>query len=262
MKKTDVVGLGITQYELFQENYQEAVTTGEKEAIHQLRVSLKRFYALKKFFLHEMSPLGQAQIKNYLEPLRLVYKTAGKVRDVQVITDVAINSSPMKAPEELLEQLHLLLNQRLGKLKAMSKTVELPSGKEFAHQFKKHIKHFYENYDGKLDHFMEEKHKVARFYISSTEPGELWHDARTLIKQNYLLMQLASTIEPNQFTAESMLYYRNLEQTLGAWHDWVVLKKYALRYEVTRAYNMDSFLKQISQEMAVAEKTILKMAKF
>lgn len=261
MRKKDIFSLGIHQYELFWHNYNEVVENGDKEAIHQLRVSLKRLYAIKSFFLHDVNPLGQAQIENYFEPLRAVYKAVGKVRNIQVILDLAFNSSSVTPPTEIGSQFQMLIAQRLEKFQFLSKTIKLPSQKEFAHQFKKYIKLFYKHDEGKLERFIEENYQVAKFYINGTHPGELWHDSRTLIKQNYLLMQLAASIDPTRFNEKSVQHYRSLEQVLGEWHDWVVLKKYALRYEVTRACELDSFLKQISKEMAITEKSILQIVR-
>lgn len=257
MRKRDVVHLGVIQYELFWINYMEAKTSGDKESIHQLRVSLKRFYALKKFFLHGMNSLGQAQIKNYFEPLHLVYRAGGKVRDLQVITDVALNTAPYQAPSELLAQLSLICQQRMESFFALAQAVKLPTQQEFTYYLQLYMDEYYKNSGNKLERFIDENIKVARYYISGTDPGELWHDARTLIKQNYLIMQLAASIEPSRFSTNDIQYYRILEQMLGEWHDWMVLKKYALRYKTTRAYDHDFYFLQVSRNMKVLEKEIL-----
>ncbi len=258
MKIKHVVALGISQYELFQMNYLDALVKGEQETIHQFRVALKRFYALKKYLLYYMNPEGQAQLLNLIEPLRLVYKSGGKVRDIQVIVDVALNSSPHKAPDAFIDYLKIVSRQRLDNFIAVSQIVDLPSHQEFALHFKKVIKAYYKSQQPKLEDFLIENMRIARFYITSSEPGELWHNARTLIKQNYLLMQLAITFEPDRFSNVEIQYYREMEQILGEWHDWVVLKKNALRFELTRASaEIDSYLKQVSLAMDLLERTVL-----
>lgn len=257
MKKREIIELAASQYELFLLNYLNSCTDGEKESIHQLRVSLKRFYALKKFLLQGMKPSGQAQLVYNLEPIRLVYKAGGKVRDLQVIFDVAFNSVPVKAPEAFTNYLQELVQERLDAFMALSLKVQLPTHHEFIRNLKSHLDKFYRNYSGKLEQFMAENIKVACFYIQSTDPGELWHDARTLIKQNYLLMQLADNINSKGYSPDEIQYYRNLEQLLGEWHDWVMLKKYALRFELTRAFKMEAYLNQVSQSMLILENAIL-----
>lgn len=257
MKTKHVVALGISQYEMFNIHYLEAIASGEQEAIHQLRVTLKRFYALKKYLLHCMNPEGQAHLMNFIEPIRLVYKSGGKVRDMQVMVDVALNSSPLKAPAVFINFLKLLSRQRLENFVAVTQIINLPSQQEFALHFKEVINAYYKSQHSKLEDFLIENLRVASFYINSSEPGELWHNARTLIKQNYLLMQLAITFEPNRFSDTDIQYCREMEQILGEWHDWVVLKKNALRSELTRASEIDSYLKQVSLVMDLLERAIL-----
>lgn len=257
MKKREIIELAASQYELFLLYYLNSCTDGEKESIHQLRVSLKRFYALKKFLLQGMKPSGQAQLVYNLEPIRLVYKAGGKVRDLQVIFDVACSSAPDRAPQAFTNYLQELIQERLDAFIALSQKVQLPTHHEFIHNLKIHLDKFYRSYSGKLEQFLSENLKVACFYIQSTDPGELWHDARTLIKQNYLLMQLAVNHNQLRYSPDEIQYYRNLEQLLGEWHDWVVLKKYALRFELTRAFEMEAYLNQVSNSMHLLENTIL-----
>lgn len=261
MKKKEIIDIAINQYELFWGNYIEASGSGDKEAIHQFRVSLKRFYALKRYLLNDMKPLGQVQITNYLEPLRMVYKAGGKIRDLQVIIDVADNSSPMPAPPDFTALLQTMGQLRFEKFMALSQTIRLPSKEEFGLNFRKFVDEYYKNYRGKLESFIDDNLKVASYYISSTDPGELWHDARTLIKQNYLLMQLAIVSDSNRFGADDIIYYRNMEQILGQWHDCVVLKKYALRFELTRALEYEPYLDQVSKDIFSLENSVLKLIK-
>lgn len=256
MKKKEIINLGVTQYELFRLNYLEAVASGEQEAIHQMRVALKKFYALKKFLLHGMDPLGAAVVKNHLEPLRMVYRAAGKVRDVQVIRDVTINNAGLQAPEAFSGYLDSLQQSRLEKFLAISNTVNLPTQRDIAQSFDNYVKSYYQDKNSRLEHLIAKHLHEARFYLESTKPGDLWHEARTLIKQNFLLMQLAVVHHPQRFSAATIQEYRDMEQILGQWHDYTVLKKYALRCESTRALNINAYVQTIEQAIHNMEQTI------
>jgi hypothetical protein len=55
--------------------------------------------------------------------------------------------------------------------------------------------------------------------LLKNRPGKEWHEARRLIKQNYLLMQMAVSYQPDRFPEVAIQGSRQLEQSLGLWHD-------------------------------------------
>lgn len=256
MKKKDIIELGISQYELFRLHSLEAIASGEQEAIHQMRVALKKFYALKKYLLHGMDSQDEAVIRNYLEPLRLVYRSAGKVRDVQVLRSVTDDSDGLSAPEAFGHYLHSMERSRLEKFMAISKAAELPTQRDLAHFLSESVRNCYNGKSSQLEHLIGKNLNEARFYLMSTQPGDLWHEARTLIKQNYLLMQLAAEHQPHRFSPETIQQYRDMEQVLGRWHDHTVLKKYVLRFESTRISHMEAYIQKIDQLVGIMEQTI------
>ncbi len=259
MKKKSVIEIGVSQYEIFQNHFSDASSKGNKDAIHQLRVSLKKFYALKKFVLNGMSPIGQAQLINYLEPIHLIYKSGGKIRDIQVITDIATNFSTREAPPVFINKLQERYKYRFEKFKALTQTIELPTLAQFEDEYKSLITRYYTTSEKLFDGFLNDNMKNAREFIISSEPGELWHDARTLIKQNYLLMLLAQSFEPGQVDITEIQNLRNIEQMLGQWHDLVVLKKFALRFDIAGPNENPDYFNSVINETRMLEKSVLKI---
>lgn len=249
MKKKEIIDLGITQFELFRLNYYAAVGSGEQEAIHQMRVALKKFYALKKYLLQGMKPMGAAVIKNDLEPLRMVYRAAGKVRDMQVVRAEIVATPDIPTPEVFCNYLQSKEAGRFEKFLAISNAVNLPTQRDITQLLHEHVNRNSPRQKNHLEHLIGSHLNEARFYLESTQPDELWHEARTLIKQNYLLMQLALEHQPYRFSQDMIQEYRDMEQMLGKWHDYTVLKKYALRFESTRALNINEYVHLIDQRI-------------
>lgn len=233
MQKGEIHILGVEHYTLFLSNYEFSTKSWEPEFIHQFRVAVKRIIALKMFLMSQMHEDGQCCLDELMSDIQPVYKSSGKVRNLQVLIGLLPSFKHMP-PKSFVESLLSRLEERKAQYANMVKLQTLKSNQAFSSSFLSCIENFYEGDVELFRGHIEQNATTARGLIDHFAPGEEWHEARALFKRNFLLMQMGSTFYGNDYDWEEQSYYRELEQLLGKWHDLMMLGKAMGRFEASQ----------------------------
>jgi CHAD domain-containing protein len=204
-------------FQSFGDFYREALSQGGPEAVHQYRVSLKRFFALKAFVSVNLRDDSVGQLDELVQSLRPVYKLGGKLRDLQVLMSLPA-SLDLIMPPSLYAFLYQKYQKRLVKFTQLAQETGQPGQATFLMVFDDLMDRFYTGGEKELCALAAQNFRKAEGLLRN-RPGKEWHEARRLIKQNYLLMQMAVSYQPDRFPEVAIQGSRQLEQSLGLWHD-------------------------------------------
>ncbi len=232
MQKGEIHILGEEQYTLFLNNYEFSTRSWEPEFIHQFRVAVKRIIALKMFLKSQMPEDGQKCLDELMGGIQPVYKSSGKVRNLQVLIGLLPSFKHMP-PKSFVEYLLSRLEERKVQYAEMVKLQTPKTVLVFSRSFSACLNKFYVGDVGLFRDHIAQNAIRARRLIDNFLPGEEWHEARALFKRNFLLMQMGSTFYGDKYDWEEQSYYRELEQLLGKWHDLMMLGKIMGRFELT-----------------------------
>ncbi len=203
--------------------YKEALMSGEVSAVHQCRVSFKRFFALKAFVCEYMDSGSTGELNRLVESVKPVYKRVGKLRDLQVLISFpAVQGLIM--PPVFYRHLYDKFQKQLLRFIHDENRLKLPAEASFSGMFNRVINTNYAGGDDALSRFTQTNFRSAAALLENL-PGKEWHRARCLIKQNYLLMQMAVSYNSGGFSEEVLQWSRNMEQELGLWHDMLNLQQ-------------------------------------
>jgi CHAD domain-containing protein len=257
MKRSQILQLLSGQYRFFLENYHKASLKGEALYIHQFRVAVKRMLGLKGFLIYASDPDGGLILDNMINPIRPVYKSGGKVRNLQVVTDVSVSSFSQRIPKGFMNYLKEVLHQKTTGFLTLSASYPMPDIKKF----NRSARFFLDQYYSEIEvHFHLNANRVyALQLLQGNAPGDEWHDARAHIKRNYLLLQMAEPLNAAEYNEDQMLLYRRMEQILGHWHDLVMLEKIAQKYELElqdQPNEWASFKKELTDHQLLYENDV------
>ncbi len=203
--------------------YNEALMTGELSAVHQYRVSFKRFFALTAFVVEHMDAEASGSLKRLVETVKPVYKRGGKLRDLHVmISFPALHGLIM--PPLLYGHLYNKFQKQLLCFMHDNHQPGLPDEASFLAAFNIGIDNSYAGGSDRLTGFTQSNFRRVKVLLENL-PGKEWHRARRLIKQNYLLMLMSSSYNSGGFPDEELEWSRNMEQELGIWHDMLNLQR-------------------------------------
>lgn len=211
-------------------HFGQASQTFDEEAIHQMRVEIKRLKALFQL-LEDLTATFAA--KENLLPIRPLYKTAGKIRDLQVQAGLArewmAESGSQAGLNAFCQHLASLERQSQASFKeecqnfdasaleAMEKSVAGSVSRLCADQARRRA----ESLLAGLQSQLLERGQASR-------PEDNLHPLRILAKRTRhtaeLLQMCLSSPEPASQTADAV---RDIEQALGQWHDQEVALRFA-----------------------------------
>jgi len=212
------------QQKIFEEHLQKVKVSDDAELIHQMRLSVKRIRALFTFlqFLTEKPKKGKKDIK----ALKVVYKPAGRIRDVQVHLELLDTyekrlqfefTNYRSYLEKLEKQHHKDLKESLTDFntepierlhKKTADTLDKFSDKEIMKSAGKML-------DTKLE-------LISNLNKIPTEKEKNLHEIRRILKEiRYLLNIFNGNIPESKRLKVSLTRLKQIEQTLGKWHDQV-----------------------------------------
>ncbi len=221
------------QRKTFEEHLELVTSTNDVETIHKLRLSIKRIRALFTFFqfLDNKSKKGQKPLKE----LKVVYKPAGKIRDVQVHIGL-LDSYEKRLEFEFVKYrsyLKEIENQHHLNLKKSAKIFSV-TPLEKLHKKTEHIIEKYstaeikENASKLLDKkfdIIENLNKIP------TDKEKNLHEIRRILKEvRYLLNIFNGRIPETKRIKVSLTRLKQIEQTLGKWHDQVNASYFVKEY--------------------------------
>lgn len=221
------------QRKTFEEHLELVKKTDDAETIHKLRLSVKRIRALFTFFqfINDNSKYGKKDIKY----LKLIYKPAGNIRDVQVHLDLLdsyekrlqFKFTKYRAYLENIEKKHHKNLKNSAKalsvapLEKLQEKTKMILGKYSATELKEKASKLL---DKKFD-IIENLNKIP------TNKEKNLHEIRRILKEvRYLLNIFNGKIPETKRVKVSLTRLIQIEQTLGKWHDQVNASYFVKEY--------------------------------
>ncbi len=192
----------------------------EEEAIHQLRVSLKKVNAV--FQLVAFIVPQSFEARRAFRPLKDIFDLSGAVRDLQIAHRVLCQYQ-INYNENIRKSLNGELVLTIGKLLEWKK--RNPSGKLFVLsgtdvQSLKSISQarWLKGIVGYIDHLFQ-KIKI----LMNSKRKDKWHQVRILLKRIRFVTDWALNMKKDFISPEEYKRVRWLGQLLGDWHDRVIV---------------------------------------
>jgi CHAD domain-containing protein len=240
MRRDQILHLGVEQYQLFLENFNWSLVSDEAEYIHQFRVAVKKLNAIKGLVLKGRAEqdigFSGGRLWSFIQP---VYKTGGKVRNLQVILDV-LSSFVAEPPSDFKRFLYDRLREKRLAHDGIATTIELLSEKAFFNELKELVEKIYHGDVQEFEATIQWQGQRAAHLIQSKPSGESWHEARRYFKESAHLIQLAESAGEPLVAGDDFFRYREMEQLLGSWHDFFMLNKLVAKYEVLMGAKKDA----------------------
>jgi CHAD domain-containing protein len=203
----------------------DVLSKPKAEPVHVLRSTLRRITAELRLLAE--SPKTTRRVARFIHLSRPIIKTAGRVRDLDVHLDLLQNLPRPLKPEadklerhlqkrrrrgftrlrNLLEDDHSALLKSLAKLQSIAPTTPSP-GRALANET---LLRAVATFDPHRADQLHELRKAAR-------------DAR------YLAESALRSTEKNSPAAHEAAHYRQIQQDVGAWHDYLTLAGAARKY--------------------------------
>jgi CHAD domain-containing protein len=235
---------------IVEENYNLAVRFADVEGVHDMRVGIKR---LRAYFnlIEWINPVFQA--KQNIKPIRRLFKTAGKVRDIHV-------------QQELLRRWATELDLEMSEYYNFLKQKEMEERKRFADSVKKKFdpKVFRSNWTliqnvlsfisteyiqfKSEERFNSQIEELIKFKEKENFVEDDYHAIRILSKETrYTLEVLQTCFPPKNIWTQLNEALRKLHQSLGRWHDddvsLLFLDGFLLSYAGKSFFDRNSYVK-------------------
>jgi len=236
--------------QMFKQNYSNSVKLADADALHDLRVSIKRINTLVKMLNFKKS--ANFRLKKSFDSLEFIFKIAAPVRDLQVL-------------EDLLVKYQIELNFGFEKLMTHIKTVKSQAVGAFFTNSKKINYLKVSRYFGIIDYHLKSKSQVqlndqlADFeqnlmllllkYSQPESNAYNLHSARKIVKDLGYLMEMTE-IETEELRNQFAIY-KDAGRCLGDWHDRLVLQKFLNDWKNSHDSdfaNLEPIINQVSTE--------------
>lgn len=189
----------------------------EPNDLHQLRVNIKKISALVQFLDHDQDA---AQIKKVFEPVRKIFKAAGKIREIHIFLEIT----------NQLELNHPWITKIFEKRKNRATMHFLRSKKKFL----KAAKRGYTKYSKKITSYPD--FVLKNFLITQIQSAQIqlseqnYHETRKIIK---VVLNLSNLLPKTQNTFLNIDYLDAAQKAIGDWHDadenYLVFEKLMLK---------------------------------
>jgi len=214
----------LTQREIFESNLQQAADAFDEEAIHDLRVALKKIRGL--FKLIEFIDPQLFNEKSAFIYLRKIFKEAGILRDLQVQIGLFVQSVH---PDEMLFVIFLsnLGYQARIKFRMFINRLNLQDLEQTDELIKTTlIKMNQTHINTGIRKFIQEK--LQKVLCLMNQKDDTMHESRINLKDAYYILDL---LKENQALTPPMDVLLEkvdlLQEVFGNWHDWeLVLQRY------------------------------------
>lgn len=230
MRRDQVLQLGTGLYRDFLENYELAVGTDEAEYIHRFRVAVKKLRALA-FYLTANRPddavlVESGQLTAFIQP---VYKSSGKVRNLQVLLDV-LGGFIWPGPEGFRQHIYEQLHQRKLVFLQQAQLEALLSPKAWFAELDTLVRAHPETLETSVEQVAGDLAARAVSLLQTSGPGEEWHEARSCFKKAAHLLLMAGELGLASPGQHRFMPFREAEQLLGTWHDLYMLGRFMEKY--------------------------------
>lgn len=230
MRRDQVLQLGTGLYHDFLENYGLAVETDEAEYIHQFRVAVKKLRALAFFLTTDRSEAAVLLESEHLTAcIQPVYKSAGKVRNMQVLLDV-LGGFTWPGPEGFRQHIYEQLHQRKLVFLQEAQLAALLSPRAWFAELDTLVRAHPETLETSVEQVVGDLAGRAFSLMQASGPGEDWHEARSCFKKAAHLLLMAGEVGLASPGQHRFMPFREAEQLLGTWHDFYMLGRFMDKY--------------------------------
>jgi len=207
----------LSQREIFESNLQRAADAFDEEAIHDLRVALKKIRALFKIleFLDPQLFNG----KSAFIYLRKIFKEAGILRDLQVQKGLFQNSDD---PDELRFVIFLsnLEYEARIKFREFINRLNLQDLEQTDELIKTTLENMNQTHiNAGITNFIMEK--LQKVLCLMKQKDDTMHESRINLKDAYYILDLLNENQPLTPPMDVLLEKVDcLQKVFGSWHDW------------------------------------------
>ena len=232
----------------------------EEEAIHQLRVTLKKINAIFKLVAYVAPQSFNARLA--FKPLKEIFDLSGAVRDLQITHQVlcqyqmAYNQNIQKS---IIEELVLAIG-RLVEWKKRKPSGQLFVLAETPAQCLKTISQaqWLRGGVGYIDHLFQ---KIE--FLMNSQKKDKWHRIRISLKRIRFVMDCASNMKKDFVSPEEYKMIGLVGKLLGDWHDRVIAVE-KIRSHATESTNAMQMKddRELLRRMGRDRRSLLAAARF
>jgi len=210
-----------TQLQLFKGHFMVTRASKDEEAIHQMRVAIKRIRTIQKFKKNIDFPLEIPVSLN--ETIKTIFTTAGKLRDLQIETTMLKQykkelKSPFSELENHLTENNVMLNESLD---STLREIDLSQIDTLTGQQGQMNETGYQTDIEKecLGFVTRKIEKINPLLNLLSNEGKV-HELRKQVKQLFFILQfLSEQFEGNIFFGYDLKNLKKLADTIGFWND-------------------------------------------
>jgi CHAD domain-containing protein len=244
------------QIEEISSHLQVAGLPQSTEAVHDIRVCIKRIRAfLKVFDLKNKNKRIRRLLKNEIS---ILFKTAGKLRDTEVLVYL------LQEYEKLLDQdfseLEVKLSEKIDERRKILRKKLPDRQKDFLSKLRQEVIH-------EIESLPEEKiNKLVESYLVKATKKTLknkqriipkvLHRQRKLLKEIRFCIEMTDGMDSNPDTADQISRIKEMEDILGSWHDYNILNVAVVKFmqklkksEVDKVVKMNSLAHTVSNDI-------------
>jgi len=217
-----------TQLQLFKGHLMVTKASKDEEAIHQMRVAIKRIRTIQKLKKKIDFPVRIPDTIN--EAIKVVFQTTGRLRDLQIQTGLLLHyqkeiKSPFKELENYLTQLGNELDELISKTTReidLSAVEELPGLPESDYQI---------DIEKESLTFLDKKMSKINHLIILISNEEQVHELRKQVKQLFFILQfLSEKMSDSLLFGYDLKALKRLSDALGFWNDRDFFRQMVLKF--------------------------------
>lgn len=246
-----------SQYKTIKHNLPVARDRFDMEAIHKIRVAIKKIRAL--FCIIEAVATDEFHAKTAFSTVKPLFKAAGKVRDIQV------QQSLLNTYEQIHQTRYIELRHYFDELQEVPK----PALKTKLNEFDiDELEKINNTIDSLLQHLTPEEiitrltatiykyllkiHKLKK----DKDNDEVFHDVRTYLKQVLYMMTIMNKYTlVAEYAPFSLTKVEATAELLGNWHDKLLLTEYIKEFKHSKYNQPFSTEKYIHLQTAINRDT-------
>lgn len=221
MNSESLIAYFHNQKEILVKTLPKAKKNQDIEAIHNLRVSIKTIKAI--LLLIEYLSDDKFIVKKHFKILRTLFKTTGKIRDIQI-------------QQQIIDEISAISNSIFSEYVNYLNDLERRSIKKFVKKCKKINTKLISRMDSDIHEaicylnteeikeraldFVSKQFIVIQELRKQTIAKEKWHKIRIELKKAlYIIELINSFFEPNEKYQDLIAQIKELGEIIGNWHD-------------------------------------------
>lgn len=226
MKRESLENFYCNQVRQFRDTINQIQVSPAREAIHKIRLNVKRMRTLKDVFCFIDS--GRFFDED-LKSLTTIYKKIGEIREIQVTKGLIrelIQDYSLQF-DELIIFLNDLEKEKTARLKSLN--FQSNDFSELDSFFRKIQETLQQISDQQLtsiltNDFIQSRLNLFQGLTQELENEESWHTVRTHIKRLFFLLEFLKKEPVNSLVIKNQKkLVRKIEAGLGRWHDRVIM---------------------------------------